>query len=126
MERDPSSYSGLGYPCFQRIIYHRAFQFFEDKSLTALTAEFQCLLRNREIGFLLGLFSAQAHHISILGLYDMIPRQLLNVADSESGQAGKQRSPFKYLMLTRRCRQFLYFIKRRNSILVSFHSILVR
>ncbi len=89
VECNSSCDSGLRYPRFQRIVYHRAFQFFEYKSLTALTTEFQCLLCNREIGFLLGFLSAQTHHISVLSLDDVLPRQLLNIAYTESCQAGE-------------------------------------
>lgn len=114
MERDSAIDSGLLYPRPKRVVYHRAFECLEHKSLFSLTTKCESFLADWESGFLIGLFRADSHNIPVFGLDDMFPPELLNVANAESGHAREQRRTTQHLMFAWSRGEFLNLVEREK------------
>ena len=114
VERDSAIDSGLLYPRPKRVVYHRAFECLEHKSLFSLTTKCESFLADWESGFLIGLFRADSHNITVFGFDDMFPPELLNVADTEPGHAREQRCTTQHLMLAWCSSEFLNLVEREE------------
>ena len=114
VERDSAIDSGLLYPRPKRVVYHRAFECLEHKSLFSLTTKCESFLADWESGFLIGLFRADSHNIPVFGLDDMFPPELLNVADTEPRHAREQRRTTQHLMFAWSRGEFLNLVEREE------------
>ena len=87
VERNTALDSSLLYPCTKRVVDHRAFECLEHEPFATLSAECESFLTDGQGCFLICFLGTDTHDIAVLGFDDMLPPELLDVADSESGHA---------------------------------------